>query len=69
MNMKENSCCASHFFIFQKATLIGMWIIPIGICIKYGWTRFIVVWSIFSIITAFIAFKSTRKPLPGSTPR
>lgn len=46
-----------------------MWLIPIGFCLKFGWSRFIVVWSIFSIITAIVTFKATRKPLPGSTPR
>lgn len=58
-----------YFKSYQKATLLGMWVIPIAICIKYSWTRFIVIWSIFSVITAFVTFKSTRKPLPGTTPR
>ena len=55
--------------MFQRATLIGMWVIPIGFCLKFGWMRFIVIWAIFSVITAFIVFKATRKPLGGRTPR
>ena len=55
--------------IFQRATLVGMWLIPVGFCLKFGWTRFIIVWAIFSTITGFIVFKSTRKPLDGRTPR
>ncbi|XP_060569209.1 E3 ubiquitin ligase Rnf121-like [Ruditapes philippinarum] len=58
-----------YFRSYQRATLIGMWIIPVGFCLKFGWTRFIVVWAIFSVITAYIVFKSTRKPLEGRTPR
>ena len=53
----------------QRATLLGMWLIPVGFCLKFGWHRFIYVWSIFSVITAFITFKATRKPISGSTPR
>uniref|UniRef100_K1QUG7 Uncharacterized protein n=1 Tax=Magallana gigas TaxID=29159 RepID=K1QUG7_MAGGI len=46
-----------------------MWLIPVGFCLKFGWHRFIYVWSIFSIITAFITFKASRKPISGTTPR
>ncbi|XP_048776384.1 E3 ubiquitin ligase Rnf121-like isoform X2 [Ostrea edulis] len=58
-----------HFKSYQRATLLGMWLIPVGFCLKFGWHRFIYIWIIFSIITGFIAFKATRKPISGSTPR
>ncbi|XP_011447941.3 E3 ubiquitin ligase Rnf121 isoform X1 [Magallana gigas] len=58
-----------HFKSYQRATLLGMWLIPVGFCLKFGWHRFIYVWSIFSIITAFITFKASRKPISGTTPR
>lgn len=58
-----------YFRSYQRATLIGMWIIPVGFCLKFGWTRFIIVWAVFSVITGFIVFKATRKPLEGRTPR
>ncbi|KAK2184828.1 hypothetical protein NP493_251g02049 [Ridgeia piscesae] len=58
-----------HFKSYQVATLMGMWLVPIVLCLKFHWWRFIIIWSIFSVITAFIAFRATRKPLSGSTPR
>lgn len=48
---------------------MGMWVIPVGFCLKFGWMRFIYVWAIFSAITGYIVYKSTRKPLEGRTPR
>ncbi len=53
----------------QAATLIGMWVIPIFLCIKFEWWRFIIVWIFFSLVTGLVTFKATRKPLSGSTPR
>ncbi|KAK3100169.1 hypothetical protein FSP39_015674 [Pinctada imbricata] len=58
-----------YFKSYQKATLLGMWVIPPVFCIKFGWVRFLVIWTIFSVITGFITFKATRKPLAGRTPR
>ncbi|XP_005096944.1 RING finger protein 121 [Aplysia californica] len=58
-----------HFKSYQRATLLGMWLIPVGLCIKFAWWRFTVLWSIFSVITAIVTFKASRKPLSGSTPR
>ncbi|KAI0222129.1 RING-type domain-containing protein [Lamellibrachia satsuma] len=58
-----------HFKSYQLATLLGMWLVPIVLCLKFYWWRFIIIWAIFSLITAFVAFKATRKPLSGSTPR
>ncbi|CAI9724777.1 finger 121-like isoform X1 [Octopus vulgaris] len=58
-----------HFKSYQRATLIGMWLIPVLFSIKYHWVRFIIIWLIFSIITAYVTFRATRKPLTGTTPR
>jgi len=58
-----------HFRSYQKATLVGMWLIPVGLCFKFGWHRFIVFWAIFSLITSIVVFKASRKPLAGTTPR
>lgn len=58
-----------HFKSYQRATLIGMWLIPAIFCLKFHWVRFIIIWLIFSIITAYITFRATRKPLTGTTPR
>lgn len=58
-----------HLKSFQLATLCGMWLVPVIISFYNIWTRFIVIWSIFSLITAFMAYSATRKPMSMSTPR
>lgn len=50
-------------------TLIGLWIIPLGISIKSQFHRFIVLWVIFSILTAFVMRRAMAKPVLGTTPR
>ena len=42
---------------------------PVAVCAKFFWIRFLVIWSIFSMITGFVFFKASRKPLRGATPR
>merc|ERR1712150_132877 len=48
---------------------IGMWSIPFLLSAKNIWTRFIVIWLIFTVITAFVMRKVMEKPIDGSTPR
>lgn len=49
--------------------MIGMWIIPFIISIKFVHIRFIVIWIIFTIITGMIAYKATRPIVDRTTPR
>ncbi|XP_029651168.1 RING finger protein 121-like [Octopus sinensis] len=58
-----------HFRSFKRATLLGMWLIPLAFSIKFHWYRFVIVWIIFSVVTAFVTLKATAKPLSGNTPR
>ncbi|GAB1608218.1 RING finger protein 121-like [Argonauta hians] len=58
-----------HFRSYKRATLLGMWLIPLGFCLKFRWYRFVIVWSVFSVVTAFVTLKATAKPLSGKTPR
>ena len=49
--------------------MIGMWIIPFLISLKFLHVRFLIIWTIFTFITVWIARKSIRVPIERSTPR
>ena len=72
-NKLQRSVClcesVDNFLFVQMATLAGMWGIPMVMSMKFGWYRFIVIWAFFSLVTFFITFKATRRPLSGTTPR
>ncbi|KAB0370212.1 hypothetical protein FD755_018174 [Muntiacus reevesi] len=50
-------------------TLLQMWVVPLYFTIKLYWWRFLSMWGMFSVITSYILFRATRKPLSGRTPR
>lgn len=59
-----------HYYkSFQAVTLVGMWLIPLYFNIKLKFWRMLSAWVLFSVLTGFIVFKSTRKPLTPTTPR
>jgi RING finger protein 121/175 len=49
--------------------MLGMWIIPFLLSVKFAHVRFILIWIIFTCITIYVAFKATRTPINQSTPR
>ncbi|XP_071452861.1 E3 ubiquitin ligase Rnf121 isoform X1 [Hetaerina americana] len=58
-----------HYKSYQTATLIGMWVIPLVLCLRNQWWRFIFTWLTFSCITSLVARKALQKPVQGTTPR
>jgi len=54
---------------YHVCTLVGMWSIPLLLSAKNMWIRFIVIWSIFTLVTAIIMRKAMEKPIEVSTPR
>jgi RING finger protein 121 len=46
-----------------------MWLIPFIISIKLVYTRFLVIWFIFTIITGIVAKRATKSPIDRTTPR
>ncbi|XP_072900470.1 E3 ubiquitin ligase RNF121 isoform X1 [Hemitrygon akajei] len=54
---------------YNLVTLFQMWVVPLYFTAKLHWWRFLVIWVLFSVITAFITFRATRKPLERTTPR
>lgn len=50
-------------------TLVGMWTIPLAFSVYNSWTRFIVIWAIFTALSGFVLYKTLEKPLHRATPR
>ena len=59
----------SFLLSLQMVTLFQMWVVPLYFTIKLNWWRFLVIWVLFSAVTAFVTFRATRKPLVQTTPR
>uniref|UniRef100_A0A8D0L9V1 Ring finger protein 175 n=1 Tax=Sphenodon punctatus TaxID=8508 RepID=A0A8D0L9V1_SPHPU len=58
-----------HCRSYTLVTLLQMWVVPLYFTIKLYWWRFLSMWGMFSVITSYIIFRATRKPLSGRTPR
>lgn len=53
----------------QLVTLVQMWVVPLYFTIKLYWWRFLSMWGMFSVVTSYVIFRATRKPLSCRTPR
>jgi RING finger protein 121/175 len=49
--------------------MIAMWIIPFGLSIKFIYTRFILIWLFFTLITIYVTRRATQQPIAPNTPR
>ncbi|CAB4013600.1 RING finger 121 [Paramuricea clavata] len=58
-----------HFRSYQMVTLCGVWLIPLYFNIRLKWFRMLIIWTVFSLLTAYVVFKATRQPLAPTTPR
>uniref|UniRef100_A0A8C1W6S0 Ring finger protein 175 n=1 Tax=Cyprinus carpio TaxID=7962 RepID=A0A8C1W6S0_CYPCA len=58
-----------HCRSYNMVTLLQMWVVPLYFTIKLYWWRFLSTWGMFSVITSYVIFRATRKPLSGRTPR
>lgn len=59
----QHACCP------QLVTLVQMWVVPVYFTIKLYWWRFLSMWGMFSVVTSYVIFRATRKPLSCRTPR
>uniref|UniRef100_F1L5A0 RING finger protein 121 n=1 Tax=Ascaris suum TaxID=6253 RepID=F1L5A0_ASCSU len=58
-----------HFKSYQLCTLLGMWLIPVFVCVQRQWWRFLVTWVLYSLFSTLIWYKATRPQISGTTPR
>ncbi|KAL0629560.1 RING finger protein 121 [Plecturocebus cupreus] len=61
--------CHRKVYKRMMVTLFQMWVVPVYFTVKLHWWRFLVIWILFSAVTAFVTFRATRKPLVQTTPR
>uniref|UniRef100_A0A3Q2W654 Ring finger protein 175 n=1 Tax=Haplochromis burtoni TaxID=8153 RepID=A0A3Q2W654_HAPBU len=57
-----------HHRSYNLVTLVQMWVVPLYFTIKLYWWRFLSMWGMFSVITSYVIFRATRKPLSCRTP-
>ncbi len=58
-----------HYRSYQNVTLVLLWILPFGFAVSLHYLRFLLCWTLYSLATANIVYKATRKPLEKATPR
>jgi RING finger protein 121/175 len=58
-----------HYRSYLLVSLLGLWLIPAGMCVRSGWWRFIFFWVVFSLATSVVMRKAYQKPITGNTPR
>ncbi|KAG0434348.1 hypothetical protein HPB47_019170 [Ixodes persulcatus] len=58
-----------HFKSYQRASMLGMWLIPLGVSVHSHWWRFVFIWSIFTLFTCIVVSWALQKPIAGTTPR
>jgi len=54
---------------FRNVTLVGLWLMPIGISLYNHFWRMIAIWVLFSVFTSLLIRKALEKPIHPTTPR
>ena len=62
----ENTFKTTRLLTMMPFLQVGMWVIPVGLCLRNHWWRFPCVWLAFSGITGVVTKKCTEKPIDVS---
>uniref|UniRef100_A0A2K5N5Z2 Ring finger protein 121 n=1 Tax=Cercocebus atys TaxID=9531 RepID=A0A2K5N5Z2_CERAT len=54
---------------YNMVTLFHFFFVPLYFTVKLHWWRFLVIWILFSAVTAFVTFRATRFFFVQTTPR
>mmetsp|Transcript_40997 Transcript_40997/g.67405 ORF Transcript_40997/g.67405 Transcript_40997/m.67405 type:complete len:358 (+) Transcript_40997:19-1092(+) len=54
---------------FFVATLIGLWLFPMLISLRFAWWRMLFVWTVFSLVFGILLRMARQKPMNPRTPR
>ena len=58
-----------HLRSFNTATLFGLWLFPMLMSAYLQYWRFLVVWTVYTAINAYILHGARRQPVEVGTPR
>ncbi|VDQ00640.1 unnamed protein product, partial [Trichobilharzia regenti] len=58
-----------HFRSYQLVTLIAMWLVPFIYSIFADFSRFVVIWVLFSLTTGAMVYLASKKRISTTTPR
>ncbi|EFJ52149.1 hypothetical protein VOLCADRAFT_120375 [Volvox carteri f. nagariensis] len=58
-----------HRKSYELVTLLGLWLMPALFSLHLHFWRFLLVWTMYSAVTARLLWTSTRKKLARTTPR
>ncbi|CAD6188470.1 unnamed protein product [Caenorhabditis auriculariae] len=58
-----------HFKSYQMCTLIGMWIVPVYVCLVRSWYRFLITLAVYTVMSFLVWRKSSSSSISGDTPR
>uniref|UniRef100_A0A663DYL4 Ring finger protein 175 n=1 Tax=Aquila chrysaetos chrysaetos TaxID=223781 RepID=A0A663DYL4_AQUCH len=56
-------------FCQQLVTLLQIWVVRLYFTVRFYWWRSLPTWGMVSVITSYINFRATCKPLLGRTPQ
>ena len=66
LHFGENISKTTRLLTVMPYLQVGMWVIPVGLCLRNHWWRFPCVWLAFSGITGVVTKKCTEKPIDVS---